>query len=123
MDATFFIEGMINMFVSVTRLHLKGKRMLPSFIWYTFKSINQSRKAEGLLYSSFDKESWDTYWTLTVWENEDSMREFRNKGNHLTAMKVSRNIADQLQTINWEAELKPSWNECKERLHNKYRKN
>lgn len=95
--------------------------MLPSFFWHTFKSINQSRKAEGLLYSSFDKEGWETYWTLTVWENKESMKEFRNKGNHLKAMKVSRNIADKLETIKWESHSKPTWIECKERLHNKYR--
>ena len=118
----FLMEGMKNMFISVTRLHLKGKRMLPSFFWHTIKSIYQSRKAEGLLDSSFDHEGWDTYWTLTVWENKDRMKEFRNNGKHLKAMKISRSIADQLETINWEAETKPVWMECKERLHNKYRK-
>lgn len=107
------------MFISVTRLHLKGKRKLPAFIWHSVNSIRQSRKAEGLLYFSTDKEGWDTYWTLTVWENKTSMKEYRNKGNHLKAMKVSRKIADELESINWEADSKPSWAECKRRLHNK----
>lgn len=108
------------MFVSVTRLRLKGKRKLPVFVWHTVKSISQSRKAEGLLYSSFTKEGWDTYWTLTIWENKNSMKEYRNKGSHLKAMKVSRNIADDLESINWESDNKPSWDECKERLNNKF---
>ena len=112
------------MFISVTRLHLKGKRMLPNFIWHTIKLIIQSRKAENLLYSSFEKEGWDTYWTLTVWENKDSMKEYRNKGNHLKAMKISRNIADELESINWDADNIPTWDECKERLHKNFgRKN
>ncbi|WP_309087190.1 hypothetical protein [Domibacillus sp.] len=108
------------MLVSVTRMRLKGKRKLPVFIWYTVKSISQSRKAEGILYSSFNREGWDTYWTLTIWENKNSMKEYRNKGSHLKAMKVSRNIADELESINWEADNKPSWDECKGRLNNKF---
>jgi heme-degrading monooxygenase HmoA len=111
------------MFVSVTRLRLKGKRKLPLFFWHTFKSVSQSRKSEGLLYSSFNNEGWDTYWTLTMWENKDAMKEYRNKGSHLKAMKVSRNIANELESINWETENKPTWEECKQRLNNKYGRN
>jgi len=58
--------------------------MLPVFIWHTIRSIIQSRKADGLIYSSFEKEGWDTYWTLTVWENEVSMKEYRDRGNHFS---------------------------------------
>jgi len=108
------------MFVSVTRLHLKEKRRLPVFIWHTIRSIIQSRKAEGLKYSSFEKEGWDTYLTLTVWENEVSMKEYRDRGNHLKAMKLSIKITDELESINWEAEDKPTWDECKDRLHKKF---
>lgn len=111
---------MINLFVSVTRLHLKGKRKLPAFYWHTVKSTRQLKKAEGLKYFLVDQDGWNTYWTLTVWENKTSMKEYRNKGNHLKAMKVSRNIADELESINWEAENKPSWVECEGRLHNKF---
>ena len=94
--------------------------MLPVFVWHTIRSIIQSRKADGLIYSSFEKEGWDTYWTLTVWENEIYMKEYRNQGNHLKAMKISRNIANELESINWEAEDKPTWDECKVRLHKKF---
>src|SRR4051794_1723880 len=105
------------MFISVTRLHLRGKRKLPSFFLHTFISTMQSKKAEGLISSSFNNEKWDTYWTLTAWESKEHMKVFRNNGNHLRAMKISRNIADGLESINWEAETIPTWNECKDRLH------
>ncbi|MRG87183.1 DUF3291 domain-containing protein [Salinibacillus xinjiangensis] len=108
------------MFISVTRLHVKGKRKLPSFFWHTYKSIIQSKKAKGLLHSSFEKEGRETFWTLTVWESKDDMKKYRNNGNHLKAMKISRNIADELQYINWEGDQNPSWKECMERLHKKY---
>lgn len=108
------------MFISVTRLNLKSKRKLPNFFFHTIKSIIQSKKEEGLKHSSFYKEGWDTYWTLTVWESKEHMKLFRNNGNHLKAMKLSRNIAGKLELINWEAEAIPTWNECKDRLHKKF---
>ncbi|WP_067726794.1 hypothetical protein [Oceanobacillus damuensis] len=111
------------MFISVTRLHLKGKRKLPRFFVYTIKSIIQSRKADGLKFSSFNKEGWVTYWTLTVWESKEHMKVFRNNGNHLKAMKISRNIADELESVNWDAETIPDWDECKDTLFKKYGRN
>ncbi|PLT27917.1 hypothetical protein [Peribacillus deserti] len=108
------------MFISVTRMRLKRKRNLPAFIWYTLRSVSQSKKAPGLLHSSLDKEGWHTYWTLTLWENKDDMKMYRNKGNHLKAMKISRKIASELESLNWEGDHHPSWSECKERLHIKY---
>lgn len=108
------------MFISVTRLHIKSKRKLPIFFFHTIKSIIQSKNTEGLKFSSFNKEGWDTYWTLTVWESKEHMMVFRNNGNHLKSMKISRNIAYKLELIYWVAEAIPTWNECKERLHKKY---
>jgi hypothetical protein len=35
-------------------------------------------------------------------------------------MKISRNIADELESINWDAEIIPSWDESKKRLHKKF---
>lgn len=110
------------MFISVNRLHLKSKRKIPSFFFHTIKSIIQSKKAKGLKFSSFYKEGWHTYWNLTVWESKEHMKTFRNNGNHLKAMKIARNIADKLDHINWETEAIPTWDECKDRLHEKFGK-
>jgi len=115
-------RGGDELFISVTRLHLKGKRKLPVFFWHTIKSIRQAKKAEGHLYSSVDKEGWLTFWTLTIWENEDYMRDYRKKGSHLKAMKVSKDIASELDYINWESEKKTPWDECKKRLNKEVEK-
>jgi len=113
-------KGGAELLISVTRLHLKGKRKLPFFFWHTIKSIKQAKKAKGILYSSVHKEGWHTFWTLTVWENKDYMRYYRKRGSHLKAMKVSRDIASKVEYINWEAETKPSWDECKKRLNKEF---
>ena len=111
------------MYISVTRLHIKGKRILPSFYWYTVSSIIQVKKAKGLIYSSYTKDDFLTYWTLSVWENKDLMTIYRNNGNHLKAMKISRELADELEYTSWEANNVPNWKECKNRLYMKYGKN
>ncbi|MBE7104452.1 hypothetical protein FT637_15750 [Bacillus cereus] len=108
------------MFISVTRMRLKGKRMLPFFFIYTTRAALQANKANGLIHSSFAKEGWHTYWTLTVWENKEYMKAYRNKGNHLEAMKIARKIASELEYMNWEHDTIPKWDNCKKVLHNKY---
>lgn len=108
------------MYIAVTRLHLKGKRMLPSFFWHTISSIIQTKKSKGLVHSSFDMDNLYTYWTLSVWENKEYMIEYRNKGYHLKAMKASRKIADELEYISWEANDIPDWKECKQRIHKNF---
>lgn len=111
---------MLIMYISVTRLHLKGKRMLPAFIWYSIRSVIQTKKARGLIYSSYNKDDLYTYWTLSVWENKQYMSEYRNVGNHLKAMQASRKIADELEYISWEADEIPNWKECQQRLHQRF---
>ncbi|MDX8361462.1 antibiotic biosynthesis monooxygenase [Cytobacillus sp. IB215316] len=94
--------------------------MLPIFFFHTYKSTRQVKKANGLLHSSLHQEGWDTFWTLTVWENEGAMKNYRNAGSHLKAMKISRKIADELEKVNWENDSIPAWEECIERLHQHY---
>jgi heme-degrading monooxygenase HmoA len=94
--------------------------MLPIFMYYTYKATRQIKEANGLIYSSLKKENWSTYWTLTVWDNEESMKNYRNKGNHQKAMKKSRYIGDEFEKINWEGNRIPDWQECMNLLHEKY---
>ncbi|EJR04767.1 hypothetical protein [Bacillus cereus] len=108
------------MFISVTRMRLKGKRMLPFFFIYTTRAGLQANKANGLIHSSFAKERWHTFWTLTVWENKECMKEYRSNGSHLQAMKIARKIANELEFTNWESDTIPKWADCKDVLHNKY---
>ncbi len=88
---------------------------LPLFFLHTFQSNQQLKGAEGLLHSSVRNDDLMTYWTLTVWENKEFMQKYRNNGNHVKAMKISRNIADELEKINWEVENEqtPNWKELK----------
>ncbi|MFC0189573.1 hypothetical protein ACFFJY_14810 [Fictibacillus aquaticus] len=90
------------------------------FVFHTVRSIMQAKKAEGILHSTYINEGWLTYWTLTVWESEQHMKNYRNNGNHLNAMKVSRRIANELEKVNFEGEKIPSWKEAQGILHEHY---
>ncbi|MBG9783189.1 DUF3291 domain-containing protein [Shouchella lehensis] len=110
------------MIVSITRLHLRGIHTLPTFTWMTVCSHFQIRKTKGLEHISYQKEGVLTYWTMSIWHSPEDMKAFRNHGAHFRAMKHSRQLADELQYIQFSTTTKTlSWDECKERLHQKYR--
>ncbi|MFC7370273.1 hypothetical protein ACFQPF_01095 [Fictibacillus iocasae] len=94
--------------------------MLPLFVFHTIRSIIQAKKAKGILHSSYISEGWITYWTLTVWESEQHMKEYRNKGSHRSAMKNSRRIADELEKVNYVGLDFPSWETAKKIVNERY---
>ena len=53
--------------------------------------------------------------TLTGWKDYKSMKEFRNSGPHLEAMKNIKKIGIG-KSATWEASSEPSWHEVKKRL-------
>lgn len=108
------------MFISVTRLRLKNKGRIPSFFWHTLKSYFQIKRSKGIVKIALDKESPLIYWTLTAWVSEDLMRQYRNQGSHLQAMQKSKELASELEYTHWIAQEIPTWEEGKQRLHEKY---
>ncbi|MBF9254831.1 hypothetical protein I2I11_16130 [Pontibacter sp. 172403-2] len=72
--------------VSVTRLGLRSIRYRILFAWNTFRSMQQLRQTPGLLQGSLIWDAHQVYWTLTVWQDEESMPRYRNNGAHLKVM-------------------------------------
>jgi len=71
---------------------------------------NQLSNANGLLFIELNGLR-----TLTGWESHEAMKEFRNSGHHLDAMKNLKKIG-KTKSITWESESKPSWDQVKEKL-------
>jgi hypothetical protein len=58
-------------------LPLKHFRTVPRLVWYMFRIVRQFRGARGLIaYSLEAKPLRLQFWTLSVWEGEDVLREF-----------------------------------------------
>ncbi|MGM8215478.1 hypothetical protein ACLIA0_07865 [Bacillaceae bacterium W0354] len=73
------------------------------------KSYIQVQQQDGLIYFSLYNQKFKYLWTLTVWEDQEKMRVYRNSDSHLKAMKVSRQIASDYDYAYWVDEEIPGW--------------
>ncbi len=89
------------MFSSVTRLRVRLIRFLPSFLWYTFLTQLQVERAPGFVGGRLLVDSKNTFWTLTVWENEKAMKAFRGAGAHARVMFRLPKWCDEAAYAHW----------------------
>jgi hypothetical protein len=105
-------------FISLTRLRVRSIRFLPLFAFHTFRSLSQVRKAGGFQGGSLlTDRSW-TFWTMTAWDSEESMRAYRNSSSHKMAMPRLLHWCDEASVAHWvQAETGlPSWTEADKRM-------
>jgi hypothetical protein len=107
-------------FFSVTRLRLRAVRYLLPFAWYTARSALQAKRSPGNLAINLRKTNGLTFWTLTVWEDEQAMRAFRNGAPHSSAMRKLPDWCDEASYAHWNNDSRglPSWEDAAERLSN-----
>ncbi len=105
-------------FVSVTRLRIRSARFLPVFVIHTFRSLKQVKKALGFQGGSLlTDRSW-TFWTMTTWDSQGSMRRFMTEGSHRAAMPHLLDWCDEASVVHWdqmENDL-PKWTEADKRM-------
>lgn len=105
-------------FVSLTRLRVRSIRYLPFFAIYTWRSLRQVRKAPGFQTGRLlPDRSW-TFWTMTAWDESESMRRFMTTGAHKSAMPRLMHWCDEASVAHWEQEenVLPSWEEADRRM-------
>jgi Domain of unknown function (DUF3291) len=106
------------MLASVTRLRVRSVRFLPSFLWHTFQSQRQAERIPGFLCGRLLIDSGLTFWTLTVWQSEETMRRFRGSGAHARVMPRLPEWCNEAAYAHWiqtENSI-PTWEEAYERL-------
>ena len=104
--------------ISVTRLRVRAWRFMPGFFIQALRSARQARRARGNRGTSLLAEAHRTFWTLTAWSDEASMREFMLDGVHGSGMRKLMTWCDEAAVAHWEQdgpEL-PSWTEAHRRL-------
>jgi hypothetical protein len=87
--------------ISVTRLRVRSLRFLPSFAPYAFRSLRRARQAPGFLGGSLTAERRWTFWTVTAWDGEPSMRAFMASGDHASAMARLPDWCDEASVAHW----------------------
>ncbi|MDQ6651538.1 MAG: DUF3291 domain-containing protein [Acidobacteriota bacterium] len=105
-------------FVSLTRLRVRSYRYLLQFIWRALQTGRQAELSSGFLSGKLLRESKNTFWTLTVWDNEASMRTYRNAGAHRGVMPNLLEWCDEASVAHWNQETPelPNWQDAHQRM-------
>ncbi len=105
-------------FVSVTRLRVKSIFFLIPFMRANEASVKELRNAGGLIKGKELIDKKMTFWTVTLWENEVSMKAFRGSSSHRQAMQRLPDWCDEASYHHWEqdGDELPSWGSISERL-------
>jgi heme-degrading monooxygenase HmoA len=111
-------------FISLTRLRVRSIRFLPQFLLHAFRSRNQVRRAPGFKTGALLADRGLAFWTVTVWDSEESMRQFMISGYHKAAMPHLVEWCDEASVAHWtEADASPqsqpvlpSWQEADRRM-------
>jgi len=109
---------MVMAFVSVTRLRIRSLRFMPHFGLMLIGTRRQVKAAPGFLRGSLLADRRLAFWTLTVWESAQAMRDYMLGGAHRAAMPRLVEWCDEASVTHWEVEgdAIPSWPEADRRM-------
>jgi len=105
-------------FVSVTRLRIRSLRFMPHFGLLLLGTRRQVKAAPGFKRGSLLADRRLVFWTLTVWDSAQSMRDYMLNGSHRAAMPRLVNWCDEASVVHWdiEGDAAPSWPEADQRM-------
>lgn len=105
-------------FVSLTRLRIRSMRFLPFFFAYMLATVRQVRRTRGFRRGALLADRHWTFWTLTAWNDAESMQAYRTTGSHKDVMPRLLNWCDEASVAHWSqaAEELPSWMEADRRM-------
>jgi len=106
-------------FVSVTRLRVKSIFFLIPFMRANEASVKELKASVGLLKGKELIDKKLTFWTITIWENEESMKAFRGSYSHRNAMQYLPKWCDEASYHHWVQEDNevPDWDTISEKLY------
>ena len=105
-------------YVSVTRLRVKSLFFLFSFMRSNEASVKELKTSSGLLIGKELLDKKLTFWTITIWENEESMKRFRGSSSHRKAMQNLPKWCSEASYHHWiqeETEC-PNWTTASDKL-------
>ena len=105
-------------FVSLTRLRIRSIRFVPGFAVHTLRSLRQIKKSPGFHDGALLADRSWTFWTMTAWDSQESMRAYMTSGAHKTAMPHLLHWCDEASVAHWtQPEITlPSWIEADRRM-------
>ena len=105
----------------ISFLPLKHFRAIPAFIRYSIQTQRQLKSSRGIIGYSLDARPFALkFWTLSVWEDRQSLDNFVRQIPHSRAMQALAPHMDQTQFAQWavtQTDLPPDWTAAKSRLN------
>lgn len=100
---------------TITSIELKSPL---HFFALSANALRIMKQLKTTNYKAFKKRGfWTKHYTMTLWHNEDDLKEFARSGAHLEAMKKSKKMAREIRTITIESDKLPDWKEALELLN------
>jgi heme-degrading monooxygenase HmoA len=106
------------MFVSITRLRLRSWGFAPAFAVQALRSAFQAKAAPGNVGVALLAEAHRTFWTRTIWIDENAMRTFLRAGVHRRVMNKLADWCDEAAVAHWTQATAdpPAWDEVWQRM-------
>jgi quinol monooxygenase YgiN len=104
--------------VSITRFRARALWFVPMFLYHALLSVSQIRSAKGCISLALLRDGKRVFWTMTLWEDERSMKAFMTSGSHRKAMPRLADWADEASVVHWQQDHaeRPDWNEAARRM-------
>ena len=105
-------------FVSLTRLRVRSFRFMPLFTLHMLRTVKQVKRAPGFQHGVLLADRSWTFWTLTAWDSQESMRGYMTTGSHKAAMPHLLHWCDEASVVHWiqEETSLPTWIEAHARM-------
>jgi len=105
-------------FISVTRLKVKSVFLLPQFLKANSAAVKQLKVIPGFLGGKELIDKGLVFWTLTMWDDDSSMKSFRNNGAHKTNMQQLPYWCSEASYVHWvqQEAILPDWKTASEKL-------
>lgn len=102
--------------LSITYIELKRPQYFFSLSIQAMKIVKQLKSTSCKKYKNIG--FWTKHYTMTLWEDEQSMKEFVQSGAHLESMKKSSKIAKEIKVLTIDSTDFISWKEARKILAN-----
>jgi len=105
-------------FIGVTRLRVRSVRFLPAFAVHFLRTRRQVRQAPEFRGGSVLPDRHWTFWTMTAWDSQESMRRYMTTPPHRTTMPYLLDWCDEASVVHWDQpeDALPSWHEAHRRM-------
>lgn len=104
------------MIVSITKIELISYSKFIAFLKFNAKIIEELKQSKCKKYKITGSWNLKSWYTMTLWENENEINEFYRNGTHLEAMKQSKTFSNKIQAKRIPAENLISWKEGKKQF-------